>query len=568
MALAFSSPQPPVPGVFMLTDLYIKNFAIIDNLHVEFREGLNVLTGETGAGKSIIIDAVNLVLGSRASAELIRTGEEEATVEAIFDLSQKPDILSGVAEGGGECDGELLVKRMVSRSGRNRVFVGGGLSTIAVLADLAHRLINIYGQHESQTLLKPDNHLLLLDGFGLLSPMREEFAVLHDTYRQTLSEFRRLDEGEREAVRRIDLLSFQSEEIGKALLFPGEEEELARERQILVHGEKLLQNSQMAFDSLYGGDASLLGQLRQLLAGVGEIRKIDGKLSEVADTLNGAYLQLEDAALALRDYASRVEADPQRLQVLDDRLDLIHQLKKKYAPSIAGIIACKEEIDRELEQLRGREESRNDLTGKLRELEENMGTVGADLSAHRKKAAKALKTAMEKELHELAMKNAVFEVALEKLAEPRASGMERAEFLFSPNPGEAPKPLARIASGGELSRLMLALKQVHPESDVPTLVFDEVDSGIGGATSALVGEKLKRVAAGQQVLCITHLPHVAAFADHHFRVEKLVEGGRTRTSVTRLDGEEQVKEMARMLGGVKITEKTMEHAREMLEQTR
>ncbi len=552
----------------MLTDLFIKNFAIIDNLHVEFREGLNVLTGETGAGKSIIIDAVNLVLGSRASAELIRTGEEEATVEAIFDLSRSPGILAGVAESGGECDGELLVKRMVSRSGRNRVFVGGGLSTIAVLTDLAHQLINIYGQHESQTLLKPDNHLLLLDGFGVLSTMRDEFAALHNTYRQTLAAFRRLDEGEREAARRIDLLSFQSEEIGKAHLFPGEEEELARERQILVHAEKLLHNSQMAFDSLYGGDASLLGHLRQLLAGVGEIREIDVTLSEVADTLNGAYLQLEDAALALRDYASRVEADPQRLQALDDRLDLIYLLKKKYAPSVAGIIACKEEIDRELEQLGSREEARNDLTGKLRELEENMAALGANLSARREKAAKALKTAMEKELHELAMKNAVFEVALEKLVEPRASGMERAEFLFSPNPGEAPKPLARIASGGELSRLMLALKQVHPESDVPTLVFDEVDSGIGGATSALVGEKLKRVAAGQQVLCITHLPQVAAFADHHFRVEKQVEGGRTRTTVTRLGGEQRVKEMARMLGGVKITEKTMEHAREMLEQAR
>ena len=552
----------------MITDLYIKNFAIIDNLHVEFREGLNVLTGETGAGKSIIIDAVNLVLGSRASAELIRTGEEEAIVEAIFDLSSSPGILDGIEESGGKCDSELLVKRMVSRSGRNRVFVGGGLSTIAVLADLARQLINIYGQHESQTLLKPDNHLLLLDGFAALSPMREKFAALHDTYRQTLAACRRLDEGEREAARRIDLLSFQSEEIGKALLSPGEEEELERERQILVNAEKLLLNSRMAFDSLYGGDASILGHLRQLLAGVGEISNIDGKLAEVADTLNGAYLQLEDAALALRDYASRVEADPQRLQALDDRLDLIYLLKKKYAPSVAGIIACKEEIDRELEQLLSREEVRNDLTGKLRELEESMAALGADLSARRKRAAKALKAAMEKELHELAMKNALFEVALEELAEPRASGMERAEFLFSPNPGEAPKPLARIASGGELSRLMLALKQVHPESDVPTLVFDEVDSGIGGATSALVGEKLKRVAAGQQVLCITHLPQVAAFADHHFRVEKLVDGGRTRTAISRLSGEERVKEMARMLGGVKITEKTMEHAREMLEQAR
>jgi DNA repair protein RecN (Recombination protein N) len=552
----------------MLTDLHIKNFAIIDNLHVAFREGLNVLTGETGAGKSIIIDAVNLVLGGRASADLIRTGEDEATVEAIFDLSHRPEILAVLAETGVECNGELLVKRMVSRTGRNRVFVGGGLSTIAALADLTGRLINIYGQHESQTLLKPENHLLLLDGFAALTRLREEFTVVYDDYRCSLAEIKRLNEGERDTVRRIDLLSYQSEEIGRADLHPGEEMELARERELLVHGEKLLANSRRAFEALYGGDNSILGHLRQVLAGVGEIRAIDSKLSEVAETLGSAYLQLEDASLALRDYASRAETDPQRLESIDDRLDLIFQLKKKYAPSVAEIIAYREEIDRELEQLRSREETRGELTGRLRELEEKMATLGKELSACRKRAAKALKAAMEKELKELAMKNALFEVALAQLEEPRASGMERAEFLFSPNPGEAPKPLARIASGGELSRLMLALKQVHPESDVPTLVFDEVDTGIGGATSALVGEKLKRVAYGQQVLCITHLPQVAAFADHHFRVEKLVEGGRTRTSVNHLADNERVMEMARMLSGVKITEKTLEHAREMIEEAR
>lgn len=552
----------------MLTDLHIKNFAIIDNLHVTFREGLNVLTGETGAGKSIIIDAVNLVLGGRASADLIRTGEEEATVEALFDLSRQPEILAGLAETGVECDGELLVKRMVSRTGRNRVFVGGGLSTITFLADLTGRLINIYGQHESQTLLKPENHLLLLDGFGALSRLREEFSTVYDDYRHTLNNIRRLDEGEREAARRIDLLSFQSEEIGKADLIPGEEEELAQERELLVHGEKLLANSRGAFDALYGGDDSILGNLRQVMAGVGEIRAIDGKLSEMTDPLNSAYLQLEDAALALRDYASRVETDPLRLQAIDDRLDQIFRLKKKYAPTVAEIIAFKKEIDLELAGLMNRIEARGELEQRLRELEERMSTKGKELSLRRKGAAKALKTAMEKELRELAMSNALFEVALAGLEEPRGSGMERAEFLFSPNPGEAPKPLARIASGGELSRLMLALKQVHPESDVPTLVFDEVDTGIGGATSALVGEKLKRVAGGQQVLCITHLPQVAAFADHHFRVEKLVEGGRTRTCVNNLAGNERVREMARMLGGVKITEKTLEHAREMIEEAR
>jgi len=552
----------------MLTDLTIKNFAIIDNLHVSFSNGLNILTGETGAGKSIIIDAVNLVLGGRASAELIRTGEEEAVVEALFDLTGRDEILARLAGSGVECDGELLVKRTVSRSGRNRVFLGGGLSTIAALADLARGLINIYGQHESQTLLKPDNHLLLLDGYASLSPLRQEFAAAYDSYRHALAEIRRSAEGERDAARRIDLLSFQSQEIAGAALHPGEEEELEQERQLLIHAEKLQNNSRMAFDSLYGGDLSILGQLRRVLAGIGEICTIDGSLAETAESLNSAYLQLEDSALSLRDYSTRVDADPQRLRTLDDRLDLIHSLKKKYAPTVAEILAYRDEIDLELEQLGNREEARGELERELIELKGKMAALGSELSTGREKAASDLGAAMEKELNDLAMKHARFEVALERLAEPRAIGLERVEFLFSPNPGESPKPLARIASGGELSRLMLALKQLHPESDVPTLVFDEVDSGIGGATSALVGEKLKRVAVCQQILCITHLPQVAAFADHHMRVEKLVEGGRTRISVSSLDNEERVREMARMLGGVKITDKTLEHAREMIEHSR
>jgi len=552
----------------MLTDLYIKNFAIIDNLHVEFGPGLNILTGETGAGKSIIIDAVDLILGGRASADLVRTGAEEATVEALFDLTGHPGIRAALAKTGVECDGELLVKRVVSRSGKNRVFVEGGLSTTSVLVGLSRQLINIYGQHESQTLLKPDNHLRLLDEFGGICPLRNEYAAIYDEYRKTLAEIRRLADGEQEAARRIDLLAFQSEEIAVAALSPDEEETLAMERQLLSHAGKLLQNSRGAFEELYGGDGAILGSLRRVITVVEEIGGIDPTLQPITETLNSAYFQMEDAALALRDYAARVEADPDRLLAVEDRIDLLNRLKRKYAPTVADILVCKAEIDRELEGLLNREENRHGLEKSLEALAGVLAEKGEELSRARTAAAGRLKDAMEKELHQLAMKNALFEVALEKLPEPRPGGQERGEFLFSPNPGEAPKPLARIASGGELSRLMLALKQIHPESDVPTLVFDEVDSGIGGATSALVGEKLKRVARGQQVLCITHLPQVAAYADNHFRVEKSVVEGRTVTSVSFLPEEERVAEMARMLGGVKITEKTMEHAREMIEQAR
>ncbi len=548
----------------MLIDLSIRNLAIIDTLHVPFQPGFTVLTGETGAGKSIIIDAVNLIMGGRASADLIRTGAEEATVEAVFALPEGVPLAARLAGAGIECDGELLVKRIVSRSGRNRVFVGGGLSTLAILADIARELINIYGQHESQTLLRTDNHLTLLDGFGGLLPLREAYAALYGDYRGTLDRIRALEEGEREAARRLDLLAFQATEIREAVLRPGEDEELERERGLLVHGGKLLCSSQEAFDILYGEDGAVLDRLAEVKGKVADIAAIDESLMPLLESLAGAAAQLEDAALTLRDYGSRVEADPVRLERVEERLDLIRRLKKKYAPTVEEIIAYGEEVEREIELLENRERTRGELDAALERLRKELATKGGELSVKRRAAATELKKAMEREIHQLAMKHALFEVDFEEFPEPRAAGLERAEFLFSPNPGEAPKPLSKIASGGELSRLMLALKQVHPESDVPTLVFDEVDTGIGGATSALVGEKLKRVSRGQQVLCITHLPQVAAFADHHYVVEKRVEGGRTATAVTPLAGEARVTEMARMLGGVTITDRTLEHAREMI----
>lgn len=550
----------------MLLDLFIKNLAIIDTLHVTFHPGLTILTGETGAGKSIIIDAVNLIMGGRASADLVRTGVDEATVEAVFALPEGTPLAARLAEAGIECTGELLVKRVVSRAGRNRVFIGGSLSTLTILSDIAGELINIYGQHESQTLLRTDNHLTLLDGFRGILPLREAYGALYVDYRSTLDRLRALEEGEREAARRLDLLAFQSQEIREAALSPGEDEDLERERGILAHGEKLLCASQEAYAALYGDDGAVLDRLAEVKGKVAGIAAIDESLAPLAASLADTAAQLEDAAFTLRDYASRVEADPARLERVEERLDQIRRLKKKYAPTVEGIIAYGEETDREIEAIENRGETRVELEAALSRLRDELDRKGAELSAERRIAAKELKKAMEGEIHQLAMKHALFEVAFEDLPEPRATGLERVEFLLAPNPGEAPKPLSKIASGGELSRLMLALKQVHPESDVPTLVFDEVDTGIGGATSALVGEKLKRVSKGQQVLCITHLPQVAAFADHHYLVEKRIEGGRTATAVTSLEGEARVAEMARMLGGVTITGRTMEHAREMIAQ--
>jgi len=548
----------------MLTDLTIKNVAIIDTLQITFKSGLTVLTGETGAGKSIIIDAVGLIMGNRASSDLIRSGEEEAVVEALFDISALPEIKQQLAEAGFDAADELLIKRSLSRGGRNRIFINGGMATLALLTDIAPRLINIYGQHDSQTLLKPENHLRLLDAYAGLGELRQKFTGLFSRLVSVRDILTGLENAEREAERRLDLLSYQSEEIAKAALKPGEEEQLEEQRTLLASAEKLGGVSSEAFDSLYGGDGALLGQLKRISGSITELSAIDHSLLDTAASLEGAYLQLEDAAITLRDYASRIESDPAALQQIDDRIDQIGRMKKKYAPTVEEILAYKTEIDAELEQLQGREQSRHTLETERDNLEDVLKLLGEELTAARIQGARKLKQALESEAHQLAMKGAVIEPTLEQLAEPRSSGFERVEFLFSPNPGEIPRPLGRIASGGELSRLMLAIKQVLPDGDVPTLVFDEVDTGIGGATSELVGRKLKNVAAGQQVLCITHLPQVAVFADQQLRVEKLVDGGRTSTRILELDQNERTREVARMLAGTTVTDSALKHAAEML----
>lgn len=552
----------------MLSDLSITNLAIIDKLRISFSSGLTMLTGETGAGKSIIIDAVGLIMGGRASADLIRSGAEEAVVEALFDISGQPELRQILEEAGFGTEDELLVKRSISRAGKNRIFINGGMATLALLTDLSRRLINIYGQHESQTLLKPENQLLLLDTFAGCAALRNDFTANHSRLQTLKTRLAHLDEEEREAARRVDLLSFQSAEIGEAGLKAGEEESLEEERILLANAGKLGGTSSEAFERLYGGDGAILGQLRRISSSIAELAAIDHSLRETADGIEGAFLQLEDAAISLRDYSSRIDSDPAALQRVEDRLDQIGRLRKKYGSSIAEILAYKEQIDAELEALAGQQLDRRQLECELERLTAELQKLGAELTRRRANAAGDLKKALETEVHQLAMKNAALEASLTPLSEPRATGCEKVEFLFSPNPGEEPRPLAKIASGGELSRLMLAIKQVLPEGDVPTLVFDEVDTGIGGATAQMVGAKLKNVARGQQVLCITHLPQVAVFADHHLRVEKCVAGGRTATAVIPLDDESRCEEIARMLGGTTITETTRSHAGEMISAAR
>jgi DNA repair protein RecN (Recombination protein N) len=549
----------------MLTDLTIKNLAIIDSLTVSFAAGLNILTGETGAGKSIIIDAVNLLLGSRGGSDLIRSGADEAVVEAIFDLSGQAALLGLMADKGIDCDGELLMKRIIARSGKSRVFINGSMATVTLLGEIAHRLVNIYGQHESQTLLRVENHLEMLDGYAGLKELRNDFSQVYRAHRKLLEELRQLEEGERDTLRRLDILTYQLDEIAAAELVVGEDEQLEQEKNLLSHAEKLLSRTEGAYDALYAGERPILGSLRTVETAVAEAAKYDPSLQPLVESLSSLYLQLEDASLSLRDYAARIEADPARIQTVDDRLELIRRLKKKYGGSIDEILACRKTMANELEQLQGREESRELLDERRGDLERELAGLGQELSNRRRAAAERMQTALEEELHQLAMKHARMVVQIDPLTQPRENGFERVEFLFSPNPGEPPKPLAKIASGGELSRIMLAMKQLHPESDVPTLIFDEVDTGIGGATSALVGKKLQAVASRQQVLCITHLPQVAAHADCHYKVEKHVTADRTSTSVTPLNDDGRVEEIARMLGALVITDKSRAHARELLQ---
>lgn len=548
----------------MISDLSITNIAIIESLQISFSPGLTLLTGETGAGKSIIIDAVGLIMGGRASTELIRSGEEEAVVEALFQVNDAPLLNRLLDEAGFGSGDELLVKRSISRNGKNRIFINGSLATLALLTDVSRHLINIYGQHESQSLLRPENQLLLLDAYGGLNQLRDRFGALYRELQMVRERLERFDREEREAVRRLDLLGFQSGEITSAALRAGEEEELEEQQLMLSNAGRLAATSAEAFERLYGGDGALLGQLRRISGSIGDLAAIDRSLEQTAASLEEGYLQLEDAAITLRDYASRIESDPDALQRVEDRLDLIGRMKKKYGATIEDVLEYGRQVEAELAALKGREADHCLLDQERARLERELENCGTELSDCRRKAGKNLATALEGEVHQLAMPNAVLEVSLLPLDEPRSSGFERVEFLFSPNPGEEARPLAKVASGGELSRLMLALKQVLPEGDVPTLVFDEVDTGIGGATAELVGAKLKNVSRRQQVLCITHLPQVAAFADQHLHVEKRVAGGRTSTAVTLLGDGERVEELARMLGGSSITETTRRHARELL----
>ncbi len=552
----------------MLTDLIIKNFAIVEQLHVSFKGGFSVLTGETGAGKSIIIDAVNLLLGGRARGEVIRTGTEEATVEAVFDIGESPLLQQRLVEIGLEAEDELMVRRIIARSGKNRIFVNGSPVQLAQLRELTPLLVNIYGQHEHQGLQRVETHLPLLDSYADCRAELAKYKAAYESRHALADQLHRLELAERERRQRLDMLGFQRQEIAAAELQAGEEEELDQERLLLQHAGRLSEASNGGYQALYAKHGAVCEQLSTLTDTLTQLQQIDPQLGELGETLRAAHYTVEDVALQLRDYAQKISFEPQRQQQVEDRLAQLKTLKRKYAPSVAGLLEYLQQLEVELNELRDIDGRRKELRQQLTVAEVALVAVGQLLSAKRKAAAVRLSRAVEIELADLAMGNASFEVRLVPLAKPSGEGIESGEFYLAANPGELPQPLAKIASGGELSRIMLALRRSIPEGDtVRTLIFDEVDAGIGGEAATAVGEKICRLGKSLQVLCVTHLPQVAAFAHHHFRVLKLEEGGRTRTGLIPLLGEERVQEMARMLGGAQVTERTLDHARELLDRS-
>jgi len=561
----------------MLRELRIKNFAVIDEVALELGPGLNIITGETGAGKSIILNALGLVSGERGSSDLIRHQEDEAMVEALFDGVPKL-IEAKLADSGFELDGELVIKRILSRSGKNRIYLNGSLCPLNLLADIGGALVHIYGQHEHHSLLQPEIHLSLLDAYAdvdsLALAMKQQHAALAAAWHE-LNDIRdSLDKRRRDRAN----LEAQAEELSLAQLKPGEEDELRASKNILTHSEKLNLGCREGDELLYEGDAALVGRLGKFAAKLRELAAIDPNLHPVEELIQSSLAQLQEAAAQLRRYAERVHFDPRALEQLEDRLAEIQRLKRKYNASIDDILRMEDEIRQSLSRLENSEEQIATLEKSFATARRGAWDSAEKLSHERQRAAKKLRRELEKEARGLGMAQTTFEVHfLSQDDKPDAPpffiagkrlterGMDQVEFYFSSNPGEPVKPLAKVASGGELSRLMLALKSlVITPGVVSTLLFDEVDSGVGGRVAEIVGKKLKQVAANNQVISVTHLPQIAAMADFHYVVQKEVEKGRTFTRVHKLSEKDRIGEVARMLGGIKITEQTRKHAEEMV----
>jgi len=560
----------------MLTTLRIKNLALVADLTLELQPAYNVITGETGAGKSMLIGALNLVLGERADRTLIRSGADGCSVEAVFDIrTLKAPIQTFLEENGLEpCqDHQLVLKRAFTSAGANRQFINGSPTALNTLNALGQWLVDIHGPHEHQSLLHPARQLAILDAFGKLDADREAFAQLLRRRASLQAEKAALIVDERTYAQQLDLLRFQTNEIAAARLQPGEEDQLGRDYARASNAAKLLQLGQGALQALAENENSLLAQAGPIGRALQELQRTDASAAPILALHGQAVSLLHDLQAELSRYTDKVEVDPARLQELEERLNLVHSLKRKYGPTIPGIIAFGEEARRKLEGLEQRDAELARINAQLQNLTSELWRTGQTLSSKRRKVMPQLSKSVGKELADLGFKQSRFAPALTTVGQDDfiqhpsrvcGSGLDAIEFQFAPNPGEPARPLRAIASSGELARVMLALKTVlAAEDQVPVLVFDEVDANVGGETARAVGEKMRQIARQRQVLCITHLPQVAAPAAAHYVATKQVKAGRTVSEITALDPKERVTELARMLGGQ--TEAARKHAQALVQ---
>ena len=562
----------------MLLELRLESYAVIDHVAVEFAPGLNLLTGETGAGKSILIDALALLLGEKASVDVIRHGAERAVVSGVFEAEEsarkrgQKSAAKILEENGIDSEGtSILLRREISANGKARVFVNNQPATVAVLKQLAPCLGVIHAQNDSSLAFDAATRLELLDAYcgADLQPVTDAFVK----WREIRGRMAELEHDEQDRLRQLDLWNFQNQEIGGARPQAGEDEQLENERRVLANAERIYSTAMAAYDAMYEGGASAASSLRSATRQLEELARFDAKFLELAASVDSARITVEDAATTVRDYAGGVQASPERLAEIEDRLALLDRLKRKYGPTLDDVIRYGEEVAGKLNQMENKEEILRQLRAELAAAAAEYVKAAAILSKSRKEAARRLQTQVEAEINDLAMK-AKFKIEVAGSEDEdywSENGSDQVAYMISTNPGEPMHPLEEIASGGELSRVMLALKAsveaggAKRKSEIPrTMVFDEIDTGIGGRAAEAVGRKLKELARAHQVLCITHLPQIASFADHHYLIEKKDSGGRVRTTVRPISGMERAEELARMLSGSKLTEASLKHAQQML----
>ncbi|WP_127586018.1 DNA repair protein RecN [Paenibacillus koleovorans] len=556
----------------MLTELSIRNLAVVEAVAIAFHKGFHVLTGETGAGKSIIIDALGLVAGGRGASDLVRYGCDKAEIEAQFDVPAGHPVWTVFERFGIEAsaDETIVIRREISASGKSTSRVNGQLVNLTMLREAGDCLVNIHGQHEHQSLLRPEEHLDWLDLYDTerIGPLKREYAEAYDQYTELRKEWKQLEETGKKSLQMADLYRFQIDEISSANLKLGEDASLAEEKRKLANAEKCYSSAADGYDALYGSNKGGLATVGKAMHRIEEIVNIDpAVLKPILEQIQSAYYQLEDAAFQLRDYRDNVEFNPARLDEIETRLDLLASFRRKYGDSVADILAYLKTIRAEMDALDNKEEKLVQIQAAMQKQHERLLRLGGQLSEARSAAAERLAREIEQELKQLHMERTRFQVALERLDAGKLTreGLDKVEFMIAANPGEPLRPLAKIASGGELSRIMLAMKAIFSRLDrIPVLVFDEVDTGVSGRAAQAIAEKMSLLSRHCQVFSITHLPQVACMADAHFLIHKTIEGERTYTRVTDLQEAERVRELARMLGGVEITETTLSHAREMI----